>query len=80
MPLSEGQKTAILKANEEANGMINRLLYAVNRPRTAIQDLEELDPTETDADAIGMVNRSKDVAITVCDELKTYLEGLPDLT
>ena len=80
MPLTANQKAAIQKANEEANEMINRLLYAVNRPRTAIQDLEELDPTETHANAIGMVNGSKDAAILVCDELKTYLESLPDLT
>lgn len=80
MPLTDNQKKAIQTANGTANRMATRLLYAINRPHTAILDLEQLDPTEDHTDAIGMVNGSKAAAIAICIELQAYLENLPDLS
>jgi hypothetical protein len=80
MPLTEGQKTAIQEASQEANIRANRIIYAIQRPMMAVQDYEQLDPAETHLDAIGIVNGSKAKAIIFCDELKAYLASLSDIT
>lgn len=80
MPLTDIQRERIEEAHQTAAQCVYKIQRAIGHPLLVIYTIDEIDTDESAIDAVAMVNESKGRAIALCDELKAYLQSLPDLS